>query len=240
MVKRAPDQDDSGWTRSPTGQARLTTYKRAWGAFWSAVAAGGFGLALLEWPAVGVFLTLGMLLVLCWSVAHLLPDQTLGWSPLTAAVGILAVWSFCQVTPPLGLFVVLGYGLSCPAVIGCGIRSPRRSFELPAGVNAAAATREESRPRNEAADFLTPPEALGPLNGLDDWDLCRLWRESFWVLRQPAPTTTALCLVALRGACLDELERRDAVAMRAWLDSGARASSGPEKYFALEPPRGST
>jgi hypothetical protein len=218
----------------------MTTYKRAWGTFWSAVAAGGFGLALLEWPAVGVLLTLSLLLVLCWAVRHVLPDQTPGWSPLTAAVGILAVCSFCRVTPPLGLFVVLAYGLSCPAVIGCGIRSPRRSTRPPAYRKAAAVPREESRPRIEAADSLTPPEALGPLNGLDDWDLCRLWRESFWALRQPAPITTALCLVALRGACLDELERRDAVAMRAWLDSGARASSGPEKYFALEPPRGNT
>jgi hypothetical protein len=73
---------------------------------------------------------------------------------------------------------------------------------------------------------------MGPLKGLDDRQLCRLWRESFWDLRQPAPPATLLRLVALREACLEELENRDAPALRAWLDSGARASGGPEKYLA--------
>ena len=80
---------------------------------------------------------------------------------------------------------------------------------------------------------------MGPLQGLDDRQLCRLWRESFWVLRKPAPPGTVLCLVALREACLDELERRHAAALHAWLDSGARASSGPEKYLDHPPTPGS-
>ncbi len=83
------------------------------------------------------------------------------------------------------------------------------------------------------------PESLGPLRGLDDRQLCRLWRESFWVLRGSGPAGTKLCVVSLREACLDELERRHAAALHAWLDSGARASSGPEKYLDHPPPPGS-
>ena len=97
-----------------------------------------------------------------------------------------------------------------------------------------AAAREDAGP---AESRLTPPEGMGPLNGLDDRQLCRLWRDSFWLVRQPSSPGRMLCRVALREACLDELERRDAVALQAWLDSGARASSGPEKYLAHPAPR---
>ena len=103
----------------------------------------------------------------------------------------------------------------------------------------------ETRSEPEAADpvdegcALTLPESLGPLRGLDDRQLCRLWRESFWVLRASGPAGTKLCVVSLREACLDELERRHAAALHAWLDSGARASSGPEKYLDHPPPPGS-
>ena len=42
--------------------------------FWSVVAAIGVGVGVLEWSAIGVLLTFGPLLLLCWAVQHLLPD----------------------------------------------------------------------------------------------------------------------------------------------------------------------
>jgi hypothetical protein len=217
----------------------MKIYNRIWSAFWSVAAAVGLGLAMLESSAIAALLILGLLLALAWLVRHLMPDLMPGWPSMTVAIGILAVLSFCRVVPPLGLLLVLTAGLSSPAVVGQVIRSARRPTKAHADEGAADTTLVEPRPEGVDADCLTLPEAMGPLQGLDDLQLCRLWRESFWVLRRPAPPVTVLCLVALREACLDELERRDAAALHAWLDSGARASGGPEKYLA-HPPRRET
>ncbi len=214
----------------------MRTYNRAWSVFWSVVTAVGLGLAMLESSVFSALLTLGLLLALCLLARHMLPDLVPAWPSMTVALGMLTAWSFCRVSPPLGLLVVLSAGLSSPTVVGLAIRSARRSTKATASGLAADTTIEKERPEPVDANSLTLPEAMGPLRGLDDLQLCRLWRESFWVLHRPAPTGTVLCLVALREACLDELERRDAAALHAWLDSGARASGGPEKYLA-HPPR---
>src|SRR3954451_5521418 len=215
----------------------MRTYSRAWNALWLVVAALGLGLAMLELSVVGVLLTLGLLLGLVRLTRQLLPEVTPGWPALSVAVGILTASSICWVRPPLGLLVVLSAGLSSPAVVGRAIRSARRPTKAAAGRPAPDMTIEKQRPEPVDANSLTLPEAMGPLKGLDDLQLCRLWRESFWVLHRPAPPGTVLCHVALREACLDELERRDAAALHAWLDSGARASGGPEKYLAHTPRR---
>lgn len=217
----------------------MRTYTRAWSAFWSVASAVGLGLAMVESSAIAALLTLGMLLALDWLVRHLMPDLMPGWPSTTVAVGVLAVLSFSRVVPALGLLVVVTAGLSSPALVGHVVRLARRPRNAQTDGGAAGTTLEEPRPEAVDEDSLTLPEAMGPLQGLDDLQLCRLWRESFWVLRRPAPPVTVLCLVALREACLDELERRDAVALHAWLDSGARASGGPEKYLA-HPPRRET
>jgi hypothetical protein len=200
---------------------------------------------MLEWSAIGVLLTLGPLVMFCWVLKRLLEDLAPGsrlWNThralphsLTLALGLLTVWSFSWVSPPLGMLVVLTAALSSPAVLGRALHCARESAAAdPAGV--------DSQPRrvdnSDLSCGLTPQECKGPLRGLDDQQLCRLWRESFWVLSNPAPPGTALYLVALREACLDEMERRDAGALHAWLASGARASSGPERYLIRSRRRG--
>jgi len=215
----------------------MRTYTRAWSAFWSVASAVGLGLAILESSAIAALLTLGLLLALAWLVRHLMPELMPGWPSTTVALGILAALSFSRVVPALGLLVVLTAGLSSPALVGHVVRLGRQPTKAQADEGAAGATLEESRPEAVDEDSLTLPEAMGPLQGLDDLQLCRLWRESFWTLRRPAPPGTVLCLVALREACLDELERRDAAALHAWLDSGARASGGPEKFLDHPPQR---
>jgi hypothetical protein len=225
----------------------MRVYECVWRGFWFAVMVFGVGLAVLEWSAVGVIVTLVPLVVLCFVVQLMLPVIVPGSAAdggarrvlsqsLMVSVGILTVWSLGRVAPALALLVVLTAGVSSPAVVRRAIRSARRSAAGTPDGDALGPPSAAPRPQDEDADSrLTQPEALGPLKGLDDWQLCRLWRESFWTLSEPAPPATLLRLVALREACLDELERRDAAALHAWLDSGARASSGPEKYMA--PPR---
>ena len=219
----------------------MRIYARAWRVFWSVVAVAGVGLAVLESSALGVLLTFGLLFGLCWLLRNLRPRVLPSLRPLNVAVGALTVWAYCWISPALGLLVVLMAGLSSPGVIGRAVQSARRPS--PPSVEEDPASRVQ-QPPTLGVDLgfvkdleLTGPEALGPLQGLDDRQLCRLWRQSFWALRQPPPPGTALRLVALREACLDELERRDAPALRAWLDNGARASGGPEKYLTHPPPR---
>ena len=225
----------------------MRLYERLWRGFWFTVMALGVGLAVLEWSAVGVLVTLVPLVALCCLVQYMSPvimERSSGWGSghrvlsqsLMVSVGVLTVWSYGRLAPALALLIVLAAGVSSPAVVGRAIGSARQS---PRGTSVADAPNPSlaaPQPQDEGADSrLTQPEALGPLKGLDDWQLCRLWRETFWILREPASPVTVLRLVALREACLDELERRDAAALHAWLESGARASSGPEKYMA--PPR---
>ncbi len=214
----------------------MSTYDRVWSGFWSTVAAMGFAVALFEASAIGAVFALCLLLLLCALVRLLVPELMPGWRSLTVGLGLLSVGSFCVVSPSLGLFLVLALGLSSPAVVGRAVRSTRRSTKASPAGRTAQATPERPGPGVDDGYHLTLPETMGPLNGLDDLQLCRLWRESFWVLRKPGPLATVLCLVALREACLEELERRDEAALRAWLDSGARASGGPEKYLT-HPPR---
>ena len=77
----------------------MKSYKQAWCALWSAVAAVGFGLPILESSAIGVLLALGLLLVLCWPARQILPVVTPGWPSLTVAVGILAVGVLLGLAP---------------------------------------------------------------------------------------------------------------------------------------------
>ena len=214
----------------------MRVYERVWRGVWSVVAALAVGLAVLETSAIGVLLVLGLVFALCWVVRYLLPEALRGPPPLTVTIGLLSLAVYGQVSLPLALLLVLTAGVSSPAVV----RRARRASRHP-----APPSEEEARVEPGAPDpvdegcALTVPESLGPLRGLDDRQLCRLWRESFWVLRASGPAGTKLCVVSLREACLDELERRHAAALHAWLDSGARASSGPEKYLDHPPPPGS-
>ena len=235
----------------------MRLYCRWWRGFWSAAMVLAVAVAVLEWSLVRVLLFLGLLVAVCWLVTYLLPARIiagLGSPPgprslplaSTVALTILMVLSFSTISPALALLVMLTAVVTSPAVVRRAIGSMRRT--RPPGVAAAkdgiewgegdrsvrlapAVGAAHGDHADDEEDGLTTAEVLGPLSGLDDRQLCRVWRESFWALRTAAPPGTLLCLVALREACLDELERRHAAGVHAWLDSGARASSGPEKYL---------
>lgn len=202
----------------------MTSYERVWRVFWAVLTACGVGLALLEWSPLGVLVTLAMVGALGWVAPYLMPDRVLP-HPMTIAAVTVALWGVGSMSLPLAVLAVLVTGLTSPRVVRVVARTARRSAPPEHGSRPATADDVDED------SHLTLPEAMGPLHGLDERQLCRLWRESFWILRRPAPPGTVLCIVALREACLDELERRDSAAVHAWLDAGARASSGPDKYL---------
>lgn len=69
------------------------------------------------------------------------------------------------------------------------------------------------------------------LQSLTNSELCTAWRASFVELARATSATQRSRIVARRQAYLDEMETRDPRALSAWLDSGARAASGPDRYL---------
>jgi hypothetical protein len=65
---------------------------------------------------------------------------------------------------------------------------------------------------------------------LSDDALCLAWRASFSALLRADSPSQRLRVVEERRAYLDELERRNAKGMAAWLASGARAAGDPSRF----------
>ena len=75
-----------------------------------------------------------------------------------------------------------------------------------------------------------PPWMTQSLASLDDAALCFAWRASYVALQQHPSAPVRLRVVQRRQAILDDLERRNAPGIAAWLASGARAAGDPTRY----------
>jgi hypothetical protein len=214
------------------------TYTRCWRATWSVLGALGVGVAALEWsPTTAAACVLlftscaAVAQVLLWGSREADGRRTPSWLDLgTSSLWIGAVvtgeLAVTEGSASLGLLVLLVAVSSAPPVV-------RRLGARGAGAPAPVATVVRPEP-----DRTTPRPLDVTLETLTDTELCQLWRGTFWELtRTVVDPDDLLAMVAVRQACLDEMERRNPEAVRAWLDSGARASGGPEKYW---PPTGST
>jgi hypothetical protein len=67
-------------------------------------------------------------------------------------------------------------------------------------------------------------------SSLSDDALCLAWRASFSALQRASSPAQRLWVVDERRAYLDELERRNARGITAWLASGARAAGDPSRF----------
>ena len=160
--------------------------------------------------------------------------------PVITASAVVACWAVARLAPSVALLLLTLAVVSSPVVVRLLVRltgrGPVRSERVVVRPAGAA-----PRVVRHAADGPTPtmPRERPRPQDLDDQTLCRLWRQSFWELTSQSTPTGYLRVVAWRQRCLDEIERRDAHALHAWLESGARASGGPEK-FLRHPPGGAT
>ncbi|TDW79529.1 hypothetical protein [Kribbella sp. VKM Ac-2566] len=68
------------------------------------------------------------------------------------------------------------------------------------------------------------------VGALSDAALCVAWRASFSALQRASSPTQRLRVVDDRRAYLDEIERRTAHGMAAWLASGPRAAGDPSRF----------
>jgi hypothetical protein len=74
------------------------------------------------------------------------------------------------------------------------------------------------------------PKAHVAPDALSDEALCRAWRVSFSALQRASSPMQRLRIVDERRAYLDEIERRTAHGLAAWLASGPRAAGDPSRF----------
>ncbi len=228
------------------------SYARLWARAWSVVAVLGVGLGMLEWSAPTALVALLAVTTVAAAVLTLMTNEL--WALETArfeggrvlerslAIGSAVVAALALVTasPVLMLLVVMLAVVSCPPLVMrlCG----RADRGTESGVRRASARAPDARegcvePVGEPLSDSSAPPSKAVIATLSDQQLCCLWRHTFWDLRDEETLDERLATVAVRQACLEELERRDPSAFEAWLSSGARASGGPERF--LHPRAGS-
>jgi hypothetical protein len=226
------------------------TYATRWARAWSILAAATVGFASLQWSLAIVALDLlftGAAAAVClvlyekWSLT-----RKPGPAPRTVApIGQRSLMISCCVVA-LSTLTVASSALSLLAVTAAAVTSPvvvrlmrgRAPNRWRGGRSDPGSTR--TGPVLPLAGELTQQCAADgrALAELDDDELFRLWRRTFWELGDQPTVDQVACLVAVRQACLDELARRNPAALHAWLDSGARASGGPERFWRRHPHHG--
>lgn len=215
----------------------MRTYRRIWLCWWGLLATLGLLLGLATVPTigvVGVFLTsavvagAGAVVSLTWgdddqpSTLELVGPAVRGGLH-GAVVGVtVVVTSVSLGTLVLPLLVLL---------VGSSPWALRNGVRLARGTQPRETAEQRRTPAPAPARAPQESEWAPAIRALSDEELCRAWRASYLSL-QEAPSAAYLELVTLREAYLDDLERRNPLGMRAWLDSGARAAGNPAPYLA--------
>jgi hypothetical protein len=199
-------------------------YPTIWVRGWLLCAAVGVCLAMLLWPPM-VALLAGLVAVLAVGVVltraqRRSPDQLVlgdyGCSrtelSLALGLGLVALRALGDVSPGLVFAALLGLVLSHPKVVQALVRL--------------------ATPTSPADDG-TAPDLTGarPPSSLTTAELCEAWRDSFRLVSDARSSQQLQRAVVLRQELLDEMARRDAAGLSAWLESGARPAGAPERYL---------
>jgi hypothetical protein len=207
--------------------------------------AAGVGIATLVWSPLVCFAAVGLISLFVLAVLEVFaglaatPDRP-GTGTLhsrlrravTCGGGLVALAALLQLSSPVTLALLLGLGLTSPPVTTRVRRSSmhrgvgkRHDSQRPAtGARGGAVTVDP--PMDESADDLGTCEVRL---------LCLHLRRTFWAMHETTDPDELLRLVTRRQRIIDELTRRNPQAMATWLESGARASGSPEKYFRTGP-----
>lgn len=223
-------------------------YRRWWSRGWGAVTGLGFGLSLLIWPPFTVAGSFVMVSGLAGMFLLALPaDRDVSarggvtgrsWQIVRRAANVGAAFMAAAAVGDVlvsvsALLIFMAAASSPPVVAFCtqgatGMRGSEDAREFP-----------PTRLRAQG-DLLAESHAVeqeDPWSGgclpseLDDRELCRAWRHSYLALESPASAAALMRVVELRRSYLEEFQRRSPRALEAWLASGARAASGPDRYL---------
>jgi hypothetical protein len=204
--------------------AAPSTYPTVWTWLWSVVATLGVGLAILAWGPGTTAVTAAVLTGLAVMMQALTqaeePVTHADWERrmgrgLFAAAAVVAFVVLCQTAPEIAV-PLLALGLATHPHLLRRLR--RRQDHL---LSAAP-------PPDELVHPHPGPSQAGSLS---DDELCLAWRRSFLALQRARTNAALHDIVRLRQAYLDELARRHPTQLQAWLESGARAASGPDRYL---------
>jgi hypothetical protein len=219
----------------------MSCYQWVWRALWGPVAGIAIAAAFIVWP---LSVVLGLLFISAFVAAFATflyyrePNRPLATRSValrrSLAVGTrvgactVALMSLASALPTLAWpLIALCLGTSPPVL--------RR-------VRGAVRSTRDSRRRRERAmveEAVWWGMLAREVEGLADGELCRVWRDSYSALLEAADTATAAEFVRVRQAYLDELDRRHQQAMSAWLASGPRPATGPERFLQVRRERDS-
>ncbi len=190
-------------------------YRLAWtGAFGSACALGivGAGVTLPVATIAGLFAAVALTFgssVWAWTTVSLLPERLAVSAAVWGGVVAVSTQGLAATLGPWSLAVLLALCLGTPGGL-VWLRDrlvERRPFDDPG-----------------ARGLLDPRPATqyGPdLSRISSADLERVWHLSGARLHLGPEPLELAHLVALRGACLDEMELRDPARLRQWLEVDA-------------------
>jgi hypothetical protein len=214
---------DSGWTR--------------WAQVWGVVATVGACLGFLMWGPAQVLWT-GLAAAVCAAALETLhrpatsgaaplafrrPGRRTAWFALLGAVAVVAARALGEVWPAGLLIALVAAALSTPTVV----RWVRQQVRPVEAHPSPAEGPSPSWSGGWAAGNSKPPEVMS------EAELCFTWRRSFQALIESTTPAQRQAVVAVRQACLDELERRNPLALSAWLESGPTPAGGPERFLVL-------
>lgn len=208
----------------------MVRFRSAWLVTWCGIAVLGWGLALVLWDLADVLLIFAFAAgsaALLWSCAissgteaGLLKERLRRMVTIATGAGAAAV----AVVAAAASFPVLTAVLMVLAVASSPVCVSRLGRRLRAHRGAGGWHRPQQRLGWTLAAETTA-------EALTDVDLCRAWVSSFDALQSATDSSAVERVVILRQSYLDELERRNPGALAAWLDSGARATSSPDRFL---------
>lgn len=210
----------------------MARYRSAWLIGWATASMLGVCLALLLWPLGAVSMLFAFAAATAGLVSacgyHAVVPSAQGalrrGLRLTAVragavgAGVVSAAALLSVAPRLLMVLLLLAGVTSPCVVRV--------------VSAHLADWERQRADlgpDQAQVWSTT--AASAARALSDRDLCRAWCTSFDLLQSAGDDEARARIVALRQAYLDELDRRDPLGLRTWLESGARATGNPDRYI---------
>ena len=211
----------------PSGDPPLHLWLRAWTLLLIAPAC----LAVVTLPAqmiaVALTLTFGLPCT-TWLVIHAqrardLPAHLPGAVKLAAGIsvtllGLVGMFFFSRT---LAAGALLAYVVTFALLIR---RSPLPHLR----------TRATTRPGR--AEEMSKSVVLMPdtVRRMTDAEICRAWRHTFEALQRARGLHLRAMIVETRQLLLDEVADRHPAQVQAWLESGAHAGSGPDRFI----PRG--
>jgi hypothetical protein len=226
-------------------------YLTWWTRVWLLSSTLGVGLGMLEWSALVTLISILIVSVVAGAVTNALRNEFLtspGTEPgqrrlvahsLAVGAGVVGAFAVIAASPTVGLLLV---GLAAVTSLPVLARvQPRRNLSRVASTglkSTRSGHRKTTSTGGRVAAQNTQSLPVRPVATMSVEELCTLWRSTFWQLRDETDPDRRARLVGRRQACLEELERRNPSGFAAWLDSGGRASGGPERYMRRPPDEG--